>query len=654
MRKVPKRNISSLVSDIFHSRKREDAFSPLVPQEDISRPPTRKLFIGFAALALLAGGVSFYFYYHRELTRLQSAAERVETLGEVLPGNAILNWRTAEGASPLDQFLFVVKNAGKAYENFDALYRHSTALGEAIVRVRDEWPELIFAKKGDELIAILKGVQEHIIGLQEVGGRFLAQSGGVQKFLPFEMGDYVALRVELNRVETFLDAFIPWFESDEEHRVLVMLQNPSEIRPTGGFLGSYAEVVIRKGNVERVEVHDINDADRALEENIVPPKSLQLIAKRWRAADANWFFDFEKSASKVASLLEQSGLYEERGIQFDGVFAITPKTISDLLLLTGPIELASGGTALDQNNFLTEIQKEVQSGQAKKLPDPKKILQELAPRLIERFREFGLEKRSEVFLLARSWFQEKDVMLFFKNPVFERFFDVYGLTGTLTNPGEEAGGYLAVVNANIDGGKTDLFVKQSVALKSQIERDGTVKNTLTILREHRGDKSSFWWYKLPNQSYVRVFVPSASQLVSAKGGIEKKVKPKVDYVKLRYAVDPDVQAVESTEKGFLQYPALSVLHESGRRVFATWFTTLSGKKSEVSLEYTHRMGTAPAPGLTYRFVFEKQAGVDGEYRFEIAAPVGFRFRENGLPVYEYTTNDPPGRLLIDLTFEQAL
>ena len=48
-------------------------------------------------------------------------------------------------------------------------------------------------------------------------------------------------------MQKFLDAFIPWLSSPVPHHVLVMLQNPSEIRPAGGFLGSYADITIASG-----------------------------------------------------------------------------------------------------------------------------------------------------------------------------------------------------------------------------------------------------------------------------------------------------------------------------------------------------------------------------------------------------------------------
>ena len=93
------------------------------------------------------------------------------------------------------------------------------------------------------------------------------------------------------------------------HHILVMLQNPSEIRPAGGFLGSYADVTIASGTITDISVHDIADVDMAFTQKIVPPKPLQLEVARLRPADANWFFDFPSSASKTISFFNESSLY---------------------------------------------------------------------------------------------------------------------------------------------------------------------------------------------------------------------------------------------------------------------------------------------------------------------------------------------------------
>ena len=55
---------------------------------------------------------------------------------------------------------------------------------------------------------------------------------------------YLSLKAQIQGAEHFLDAFVPWLADGSTHHMLVLLENPSEMRPGGGFLGSYADISI--------------------------------------------------------------------------------------------------------------------------------------------------------------------------------------------------------------------------------------------------------------------------------------------------------------------------------------------------------------------------------------------------------------------------
>ena len=92
------------------------------------------------------------------------------------------------------------------------------------------------------------------------------------------------------------------------------------------------------GTITNIAVHDVADVDVAFKPKIVPPAPLQLEETAFRPADANWFFDFPTSASETINMFERSGLYAT-STTFDGVVAVTPQVMEDLLSVTGPITL---------------------------------------------------------------------------------------------------------------------------------------------------------------------------------------------------------------------------------------------------------------------------------------------------------------------------
>ena len=84
------------------------------------------------------------------------------------------------------------------------------------------------------------------------------------------------------------------------------------------------------------------------------------------------------------------------------------------------------------------------------------------------------------------------------------------------------GDYLAVVDANVNGEKSDLYVSEKVGWTSQIGADGTFTDNLSINRKHTGNKSPYWWYQAQNQVYLQAFVPENSSLTNESGGLQQR------------------------------------------------------------------------------------------------------------------------------------
>ena len=208
------------------------------------------------------------------------------------------------------------------------------------------------------------------------------------------------------------------------------------------------------------------------------------------------------------------------------------------------------------------------------------------------------------------------------------------------------GDYLAVVNAVI-GTKTELVMKQSIELESRIGADGMVNDRLIVSREHLGSDAEEWWYREANWNYGRVFVPLGAEIEVFSGGTARKIAPRADY-RQGFVKDKDIAAIESsiTERK----DGLEMFRESGRQVFASWVKTGPGETGRTEFGYKRRLPGVPADGGTYTFIFESQAGAKTGLMVRIEAPEGLMFKESGNRIYEIRTDDPPGRLVIPLTF----
>ncbi len=690
MPRVPKKNISNRIADIFKDKESEgnDAETPRVdegepaslgaplPILEMKRPAIGRLVVIFlvcASFMLIVLGVRAYERGKRDLAlagaefdRLQNAVPDLRNLEfdaarEKLSAGGVSDQPLGvsgfgDGKSlqeVLVDFGGLFKSAGGSYVNLQTLTGQALALVSNLGAIEERWPSLLFRGQGAKMIQLMTAVRDNLGSIITTSNELVTTSKQFSSITGIDPASYLDLQIELYRGKQFLDAFIPWLSSDERH-LAVFFENSSELRPGGGFIGSYADVTVRKGSIALIDVHDINDADRLFDPKIVPPKELQGIIRRFRAADANWFFDFSTSAEKTLAFLDRSNLYASSGRKFDGAIGLTPTVVSDVLARVGPIVLSPKLT-ITKDNFLAQIQEEVQAGQAAKAISPKAILTQLTPAIIERLTSTSSAWQSGDLQEPRSWIEGRDLRLYMRDAALQSFLESVLATGRVfAVPSNWNGDYLAVVNANIGGAKTDVVMKQTVRFESQVGADGVVTDQVQIERFHGGRATKDWWYRETNQNYLKLFTVPDSRLLAASGTIKKIVTAKEKYVPGDYETDLDLKSIEDSMKELAVAPNVMVGQEAGHMFFGTWTRTLLGTTSTITFDYSHRMFTPPKDGDTYTIVLEKQSGATGAYHVEVSAPVGFRWKENSLPIYEYDTNDLPGRLILELTFEKVL
>lgn len=474
--------------------------------------------------------------------------------------------------------------------------------------------------------------------------KIAAGNSSLKNQLPF-FSEYLALRPDLDTGRGLLDGLIALLGDGAEHHIILVLGNTSELRPGGGFIGSFADLDIASGTLRSVEVRDINEVDNTRGALVIPPKPLQAIAGSWRTADANWFLDFPASARKTLEFMSESSLYATSTL--DGMIAVTPKAVGDMLAITGPVSLPDGRT-ISADNLVGVIQKDVQAGQAAGSAAPKAVLGELAGPLRAKLAALSSDEQDALLKYAQDWLKHKDLMIYMRDERMAKALAAYGADGGLysLNSGLE-GDYLAVADANIGGGKTDLYIQQKVSLESRIDPDGTVHNDLSVERKHNGDKAAEWWYKVPNWNYLQIFTPGGAVLEDVKGAGLRNITPKADYRK-GYSADPDIKQVEDSLINSADRK-LQVFTESGRNVFGTWQKIDPGLTKTFEIKYSRRLPVPLGPGDRYTFILESQAGAQSSFDLLLSAPVGFIWKENGLPIYEYKSDNPPGRFIKELT-----
>ena len=385
---------------------------------------------------------------------------------------------------------------------------------------------------------------------------------------------------------------------DKPRKYLLLFNNNSELRPTGGFPGTYGVVSFSSGGLADFFVDDVYNLDGQLKKNIIPPKQLQHITPTLGMRDSSWFIDFPTSARNAMWFFNQ-----ESGYKVDGVIAVTPEVVSEILKVIGPIKMSEYDMNLTADNFLENIQEEVEYGENR--AQPKKVVVDFAPKFLEKLYSADSEKWMKIFNVLVGSLEEKDLLFYFDEKALETFTIDKGFGGEIQNL---AGDYLTVNFSNVKGSKTDAVTDNSIELDSRIE-SGKVFHKVTIIRDHNGGDEEHGFYNRQNPAYVRVLLPKNAEVISVSGNDPAVFKPLINYGLGGFSENSDLKRLESS---FYVDKSLGVdrYEESGKQGIGFWMITDPGKTRKVEFEYSVPISRSEAPRNEYSFYFQKQPGLD--------------------------------------------
>lgn len=393
-----------------------------------------------------------------------------------------------------------------------------------------------------------------------------------------------ALRGSFDLYLEHIEAIQTILGADVKRRYLLVFQNTAEIRATGGFAGSYAEIDIDRGEITNVHVPPggTYDVQGQLRKFISSPPPMHLIKPRWEFQDANWYPDFPLSAKQFLKLHESAG-----GPTVDGVIAINSTVLPKLLEITGPIELEEYGRTFTAENVLFELQKivEIEYSELRNLEDreedaPKLIIGDMMAEVMNRMQEMELMDALQIFDLLLQKLNHKEAFVFFSNNEVQAQMNRLNWTGVQQKARMDE---LQIINTNIGGGKTDTVIDQDVDLLVQILPDGRIVNTVTYTKRHRGLRTGIF-EGVNNVDYVRFYVPRGSKLLQATGF--DKIPPDSLFKTSEVELEMDeTYSLVTRYIGQHEESGTDIFEENGKTVFGNWMQIMPGEVEQVVLQY---------------------------------------------------------------------
>lgn len=404
---------------------------------------------------------------------------------------------------------------------------------------------------------------------------------------------------------------------------LVILQNNNELRASGGFIGTVAQGRIDNGVISSLDIRTVYDIDGQLLKWVKPPTPLQAVNNRLFMRDSNWFANFPDSAQRISALYEMSG-----GETPDLIFAFTPELFVDFLNQTGPIQLPTYGVTITAENFVEQIQTSTSVAYSKNLNQPKQLLADLYPALMQRLGELSKGEPMLLLQILQQHLGQKNILIYSRNQALQGKFNFYRWSGEVSST---EGDYLQINSTNLNGSKTDRALQRSAELQTQIETDGRIVNRLSYTVENPLPQLE----GLTNKSWVRFYVPNGSKLLGSSG-----------FAKIELAKLPDQQSYQLNDEIEAWNRSLSkdasgqmdLGTEAGKTILAGWVEVSGGNATTVSVTYELPF-QLKGRNSAYSLVWEKQAGMQ-----PLAVKQTITFPERSLvwlsPSLETASQDP--------------
>jgi hypothetical protein len=369
----------------------------------------------------------------------------------------------------------------------------------------------------------------------------------------------------------------------EKSTYLVLLQNNDELRPTGGFLGTYGILEFKDSEITRLDTHDIYHMDMPVKDkiNIQPPEPIKkYLVPKWYLRDANWSPDWPEAARQIEwfykkedALLAGKDQINNFNGEFNGVIGITPDFIVDLLAVIGPIKIE--GVEYNKDNFTEILEYRVEKGYIQ-LGVPswqrKEIIGDIAKEIKIRLFKLPTAELLSIFKIINKNILEKNIFIYLKDGGLQNIIEDQGLGGELKKAPSD---YLMVVDANMGALKTDRVINRSIDYKINETEAGLIAK-LRVNYSHNGKVD---WKTSKYKTYARVYVPAGSRLISA----------------------------QINKSDILDLGEVNIKNELGKTSFEAFFTLDPGEIGTLYFEY--KLPDYILNDGLYQLYIQKQGGV---------------------------------------------
>jgi len=299
------------------------------------------------------------------------------------------------------------------------------------------------------------------------------------------------------------------FATTQKQNYLLMLQDSTELRPSGGYLDSVLILSLDSGKIENIDLFTSQSIDNQLNGQVEPPPDFKALTgiNQWYLRDSNWDPDFPVTAKRVSWFAGK-----ELSRQIDGVIAINQQTIAELLKILGPVKIGSPEQTITDKNFQSTYLSKLDS-------NPQTLIFEVTEKITEKVKNLDSKQINQLTNLFIKQLESRQIM------VYPTTFNSLGLESAGWSGGVGISGcrsqfsclstYAYITDTNIGLNKADAYINKTQTITHNVS---TTNLDTNINLSYENTSSQSVWPAGDYKNYLRVYLPNTSKIESIQVG----------------------------------------------------------------------------------------------------------------------------------------
>jgi|GEM_PF-5580465 len=295
-------------------------------------------------------------------------------------------------------------------------------------------------------------------------------------------------------------------------KLLFLMQDRSELRATGGFMGNYGVATISGAKLDPFSLRNTYLLDYPYLGSHgsypLPPQYAWWPFSNFAMRDANLSGDFPTSARLIMKIYAA-----ESGQSVQGVVAFTPVPVELALQMIGPVRVPGYPDVVTASNLENLIHIH-QLADNQPFLERKAFTAALAQVVLGKIRAMSSSQLIKLMKTELTCLTTKDIQMYFADPQAEGLLQRYGVSGAIASPPGDA---VSIIDANVGGNKASQFVTAEYKDNVTVNRDGSASHSLTITYDFHATDPAMVFGPLTLYDVVRIYTPKGSALTYLDG-----------------------------------------------------------------------------------------------------------------------------------------